>query len=366
LEKREDLTLTGTKGTMTNKQRVDALLNREKPDRVPIYPFGGGFSAVYNNSSIADLYTNPKVSLAAQRKAARDFDWVCVPEIAYAAFGGWEFGGEIKWPDGDFTQAPSVSRHVASTPEEVMDLRIPDVASAGIIPLQKKFFEVSSQESFDNEPWSIVIQLEGIFTCASNIVGIDQFSRWTLKKPAVVHRLVRLTTDFEIEMATYWKDIFGTDGVLLWGGDPVSSNQVISPKTFETFNLPYRKEVHEKVLAMGYKTIFMHICGEQNENLPFWTQIPMGDPGIVSFGHEVDLEKAAEYFPSDIVVGNLEPAVIQTATPEEVYAASRAVIEKGKKLPCGFMFAPGCELPPMAPVENVKAMTTAVNDFGWF
>jgi uroporphyrinogen decarboxylase len=110
----------------------------------------------------------------------------------------------------------------------------------------------------------------------------------------------------------------------------------------------------------------MHICGEQNANLPYWAKVPMGDPGLVSFGHEVDLETAAKYFPNDIIVGNLEPAIIQTKTADEVYEAARVVITKGKKLPTGFIFAPGCELPPMAPVENVKAITRAVNDFGWY
>ena len=91
-----------------------------------------------------------------------------------------------------------------------------------------------------------------------------------------------------------------------------------------------------------------------------------GDPGIVSFGHEVDLTKAAEYFPNDIMAGNLNPTIIQEETPEEVYEASREVIEKYKTLPGGFMFAPGCELPPMAPVDNVRAMTRAVNDVGYY
>jgi uroporphyrinogen decarboxylase len=354
------------KDIMTNRQRVEALLNREKPDRVPIYPFGMGFSAVYCKASIAQVYNDPEVSLAAQRKAAEDFDWVFVPDIAYAAFGGWEFGGEIQWPDGEFSQAPMITRHVVQSPEDVMNLKMPDVASAGIIPIQKKFLELSSQEGLDNKPWNIVFQLEGTFTCASNIPGTDRFSRWILKRPEIAHRLMRLAADFGLEVAKYWKNIFGTEGVLPWGGEPVASNQVISPKTFETFNLPYRREVHEKVLDMGYKTIFMHICGEHNQNLPHWAQIPMGDPGIVSFGHEVDLEKAAEYFPNDIIVGNLEPAIIQVGTAEEVYEASRIVIEKGKRLAEGFMFGPGCELPPMAPVENVKAMTEAVNDFGWY
>jgi len=118
------------------------------------------------------------------------------------------------------------------------------------------------------------------------------------------------------------------------------------------------------VLSMGYKTIYMHICGEHNANLPYWAQIPFGDPGIVSIGHEIELEKAGEYFPSHIILGNLEPTVIQTGTAEEVYEGVRKVVEKGKNLSGGFIFSPGCELPPMAPVENIRAMTKAVNDFG--
>ena len=141
---------------------------------------------------------------------------------------------------------------------------------------------------------------------------------------------------------------------------------MISPKQFETFVLPYAREINEKVLSLGYRHIFCHICGEQNLNLPLWAKIPFGDPGLVSFGHEVALEKAAAYFPNDIIIGNLEPAIVQNGTPEEVYEATRKVVETGKNLPGGFIFAPGCELPPKAPIENVKMMTRAVEDFGWY
>ncbi len=351
---------------MTNRERVHALLNREKPDRVPIYPFGGSFSLIHAGYSIADMFSNPEIALAAQRKAAEDFDWILVPSMFYAAFGGWEFGGEIKWPEKETDQAPTVARHPVKTPEEVMNLKVPDIAGAGIIPLQKHFCDLASRVNHEYKPWRVAIQMEGTFTFASNITGVDLFSRWIIKRPDVAHHMMRLTVDFEVALLEYFKGLYGTEYVLLWGGDPVSSNQLISPKTFEVFNLPYRKELHEKALDMGFKTIFMHICGEQNQNLPYWARIPMGNPGIVSFGHEVDLEQAAKYFPNDIVVGNLNPTIIQTGTPEEVYEASRGVIEKGKGLPCGFMFAPGCQLPPKAPIENVQVMTKVVHDFGWY
>jgi uroporphyrinogen decarboxylase len=354
-------------GTMTDRERVEALLRREKPDRVPIYPFAAaGFAVVYTRASIADAYNKPEVALAAQRKTCQDFGWVFAPMLGYAGFGGWEFGGVMKWPSGEFAQAPMITRRAVESEEDVWNLKTPDVKSAGITPLAMEFFRLSFQERLDNEPWNVTNHIEGAFNVAANICGIDLLGRWLLRKPDLAHRLLELASDYLIERARYMRDSFGVESVLPGGGEPSASNAVISPKHFEVFALPYIKKVFESVLAMGYKHTCIHICGEQNQNLPYWAQISFGDPGLISIGHEIEFETAAKYFPNDIILGNLEPAIIQTQTPEGVYEASRKVIEKGKECPGGFMFSPGCEMPPMAPAENVMAITRAVNDFGWY
>ena len=92
----------------------------------------------------------------------------------------------------------------------------------------------------------------------------------------------------------------------------------------------------------------------------------MGDPGIVSVGHEVDLKKVAEDFPRDIIMGNIEPVIIQFKTPDEVYEVTCKVVEYGKTIPGGFILSSGCTFPPRAPRENVEAIIRAVNDNGWY
>jgi uroporphyrinogen-III decarboxylase len=42
------------------------------------------------------------------------------------------------------------------------------------------------------------------------------------------------------------------------------------------------------------------------------------------------------------------------------------VIREGKKISARYIFSLGCELPPHTPVENLIALTRAVNDFGWY
>ena len=77
-------------------------------------------------------------------------------------------------------------------------------------------------------------------------------------------------------------------------------------------------------------------------------------------------KRPAKYFPNDIILGNLNPSIVQTGTPDEVYEATRKVVEEGKKLSGRFIFSTGCDIPPRSPVENVRMMTQAVKDYGWY
>jgi uroporphyrinogen decarboxylase len=125
--------------------------------------------------------------------------------------------------------------------------------------------------------------------------------------------------------------------------------------------------VHERALKMGIKLFSTHICGEQNLNLKCWQEVPMGEPGIMTFGHEVDLNKAKEMFGEKCIIGgNVNPTKIQFGTGREVYNLCKEAIEKGKESAKGYVLMPGCELPPEAPPYNVYMMRKAVEDFGYY
>ena len=106
---------------------------------------------------------------------------------------------------------------------------------------------------------------------------------------------------------------------------------MIGPKHFEEFALPYIKEYNEKVLDLGFKTIFVHLCGEQNANLPFWAEIPMGDPGIISIGHEVELETAAKYFPITISKSRAGKLRSSSSVPCRLSSAQMLIVIAGMK-----------------------------------
>jgi uroporphyrinogen decarboxylase len=351
-----------TKAQTTSAERMGALLSGKRPDRVPFNPFAQGFCARTVGCDIADIYSNPRKSFEAQLSTKEMYGYDANPAYAYASQGGWELGGEIQFPQGQYSQAPVVSRLPINSIEDIERLEIGDVSQAGAVPLMMEFAALQKEHGM-----GMTVQCDTPFKIAVNAMEWSKMARLMLKEPAHAHQYLRKTTDFCIKLVAHWVDVFGPEKVMCTGGAPTESNVLISPKQFETFSLPYIIELHEKAFAMGVKRFSEHVCGEHNLNLEYWQQVPMGDHGIMSFGHEVDLEKAKKMFGENcIIAGNMEPATLQLGTPGEVYELCKQTILKGKDAPMGYIFMPGCELPPDTPPYNLYVMKKAVEDFGYY
>ena len=269
-------------------------------------------------------------------------------------------------PDSQYAQAPATIRFPVETEEDVRKLKTPDIKSSPSIAREVEFYRITYTERFDNEPFRAYLPMGDPFGFVGRLCRLEQLAKWMLRKPELVLDMMDFARRYIEEMMRYWRSTFGTDGVIARSGGVISSNQIISPKLFERFVLPSLKESHSKILNMGYRYIYCHICGDHNLNMKYWEQVPMGNPGFISVGHESDLEMVARHFPRDIILGNLEPSILQTGTPDKVYESTREVIEKGKKLPCGYIFSLGCQFPPRADLKNVRAMNQAIEDYGWY
>jgi len=344
---------------MTSEERMEALFNREPVDCVAYVHRGYGFSAKNTGFAVADIYEHPDKSFEAQMRTIQQYNSDGTPHYTFVAYGSWEFGGDIEWPDDRLGSGPTVSRRPVQTPEDLMALELPDVKTAGAIPKMMEFAKIQEKQG---QPISFVCGSP--FTHAANLCGVDTFMLWIAMYPDVVHRAMRLMTDHILQVAEYFISIFGKDRVIARSAAPTDG--LISAKHFKEFILPYLKELHSTVLEMGADHIYCHICGEQNHLLDLWAEVPFGDPGMLSFGQEVDLLTAAEKFPDHIICGNVDPQIVALKEPEEIYEACRISIEKGKQIKNGFVLMGGCELSPATPPYNIYLMSKAREEFGWF
>ena len=84
---------------MTPQERMAAILNGERPDRVPCIPFIFGHTAIVCGHPIAKTYDDAEISFMCQLRAQELYGYDGGTLYRYATFGGWDFG-EIVVVDG--------------------------------------------------------------------------------------------------------------------------------------------------------------------------------------------------------------------------------------------------------------------------
>ena len=353
---------TDNKDNMLSIERVNSLLNRLKIDRVPFFPFSLGFSAKNVGYPIGSVYSEPVRSFDAQLWTQQMYGHDQDPFFGSAVYGASEFGGEVEIPIDDSIQSPRIIRYPVQSLEDVDKLKLPDPQAAGNLP---KALEFSKMQESHGGLISLVVG--GVFTTAGNICDIKNLCMWIAREPEAVHRVVQLAADNILSAARLWVKTFGTQRLLVQIWEPTAANSIISPRNFEKFVLPYQQKLHQEILGLGVKHILCHICGEQNKNLPLWSQVPMGDPGIVSLGQQVSLADGIKYFGAkNIVAGNLDTSLVANGAANEVYEAAKKCILAGKDAPNGYILMTACETPSSTPPYNFYMLIKAIDDFGFY
>jgi uroporphyrinogen decarboxylase len=333
---------------------ADTPLIRWRAGRVPAYLFAADWSVALAGLPPSAVHDDPEQSFHAQLRAQELYGFDSPPYYAYATYGTWEHGAQLGFPCSELRQEPTPPYYPVRTEQDIETLEPPDVTQAGMLPQAMRF---SLLQRDCGLPASVV--MGGTFTIAGNICGLDRLLRWMMASPGTIHQIMQRACDHLADIVDHWVGVFGADQLVPYIWESLPTNRIMSPRHFGEFVLPYQRQLHERILAMGVGQILCHICGDQRRNLGYWAQIPMGEPGLVSVGPEIDLEETSQTFPKSVLAGNIDPSVIQMGTPEEIFALATKCIETGKKHRGGFVLASGCELDPETPPENLQYMITA-------
>ena len=279
----------------------------------------------------------------------------------WANAGGAEFGGEIEFPYRKYTGAPMMKKNPVQNEDDAWNLRPCRTTSlpSGTIPVALEFSRLQYEAGMP-----VTVQVGSPLTWAGSVCGEERLMLWIIKKPDLVHHVLRVITDFILQKADYWIERVRS-GAAHGLRSLHRDQQALLPQAVRDVRAsPTCKEIHDHLTAMGVGIFLSHICGEQNKNLPLWSQLSFGKRGMISVGKEVALSTASQAFPECVIMGNVDPVTVQEGTPEEVLALCRDCIEEGKDHPGGYALMTGCEVPPQAPPVNVGQMVTACREFG--
>lgn len=194
----------------------------------------------------------------------------------------------------------------------------------------------------------------GPFTLAGQLFGVEDFMRATFKRKKEAHK----TLDFATRLLKEFYRPLVEDGTIPMTSiaDPTASGDLISPRTFKVYCLPYLQPLIEWFKGHQAYT-WLHICGDTTDKLDL-----IADTGTDCFSidYKVDVAVAKEKVGHRVcLAGNVDPVSrLDRGTAEQVRESSLACLEAGSP-GGGFVLTTGCDVTPTTPLENLKAMLEA-------
>ena len=329
---------------MNAKERVMAVINHEKPDRMPC--FGANSTVTYEQMEKVGAFWpeghDKAEAMAKQALAAYTvlgFDAVRLPfcqTFEAVALGCIRKPGKVRELEG-FPGIEHPPPYKLDDTPEFPD----DFLSRGYIPELIKAVEILKKEVGDEVP--IVAGIIGPFTIAGSLLDSVPILKATFKTPDKLPPFLEVA---EKAGTTLAKALVEAGADIISCEDMTASPELIAPKTYREFELEYQRRQFE---AIPVPTI-LHICGNVDPIVEW-----MGQTGadILSLEPKASARLARQKCGSDIVLmGGVDTATtLFMKDPETVKEGCEETIEDGIQI-----LAPGCAVAPGTPMENLLAM----------
>lgn len=290
-----------------------------------------------------EVYLSPQKHLELAMLMDREFEADFVYPLDDGAVFVETLGLPLLRPDYDF---PSVLENPVKTAEGLEKLEMPDPYASGRMPLYLEALRLIAGSS--EKP--LAISLQGPFTLGVELVGVADFARAIIRRPAFVEAVL----DFSNRLVAAYAAAVVKAGVrFLCISEPTSV--IISPAHFETLVGRRLRELFGRLPADVWRVL--HICGDTNYLLP--QMLDCGAEGL-SLDQVMDLPGTAKRAPEDVVIiGNLDPVyVLREMDPAGVRERTLELLRSMKDFP-NFLFSFGCDCTPDTPLENLKAALAA-------
>lgn len=371
-----------TRDTLTSEERVNAAVNLQYPDRVPVIPQIYQFALKHKGLPVVSMAGGNPANWPANIQAIRD---------TFNDLGGYDgcWIAGISWPISSWRINTVFGKYLSPGEQNI-----------------PKDFEVQYQEreeikfeDYDtiiNKGWNGFLKeyipretgrsVEQIDAAQKYLAGITLEAQkyWKMRKVPVlagalliscemtlalgrtlpkfmmdVHRhpdkikavMEAMTPDF-IDNNLKDLEFFGIPWVVF--SLERGSGSYFNLKLYEDIFFPQLKKQVEAFVAKGNRCV-LHFDTDWTKNLPYIKELP-AKSCICQFDSITNIFKAKEILGTHMcIMGDVSASLQSLGSKEEVIAYCEKLIDICGK-DGGFILSSGCEVPPDAKFENVKAM----------
>ena len=336
-------------GNFSPKERLLMKLRGENTDRPPVICPGGMLNAAivevmeHTGHVLPDGHTDAGIMTLLARDISELTGFenygvpFCMTVEAEALGSSIDLGSISCEPKIAKERFASVSEALLSSPIDAGDHeRVATIASA-----------VNNLAGGDVP---VIGSITGPVSAAASLVDPMVFFKELHKDKENAHRVLNIVTDWLIDYAVILCDN-GADVITI--ADPTATGELLGPRYFEEYGLPYINRMVETIQGMATPVI-VHICGQISSIAKHVAKIK-GD--AISTDAVVNLRLLKKEYPHLTTMGNMSTIRLEQGTPDGVTRGTDVLLRNGIDI-----IAPACGLGTATPLKNIAAFTSRVKE----
>lgn len=331
------------------KERLLRSLNKQGVDRPPVICPGGMMNAAIVDVMEKTGHTLPAAhhegalmeALAHDVQANTGFENFGIPfcmTIEAEALGSAVDYGSLKCE-------PKIQKEAFASVKDVI------FAPLGVIAKNRRASAVLQAlnvlaKTYPDIP--AIGSITGPVSAAASLVDPMTFFRELRREREGAHGLLAHVTAELVE----WAQLMADNGAALISiADPTATGEILGPKLFEEYALPYLNQIIDAVQKTGTPVI-VHICGDVRMVKKHLFNLR---GNALSVDAMVNLRELKEENPGLIAMGNLSTYLLDSGTTRTISAGTETLLRRGIDI-----IAPACGLSTSTPLENIQAFTRTV------
>ena len=249
-------------------------------------------------------------------------------------------GGEVE--DGDEVTEPHIIKYPLESVEEWRNLKALNPHKDGRLPA---ILTCTSLLSKGRPDIPVIGNLVGPLSLASSLIDATLLFRALRREPEEVHRMLGFLNDNSIR---YGQALISNGADLIVISDPSATGEILGPRMFDEFALPYLNAMIAGIHMLG-KPVIVHICGNV---APVQELLKKLDSECISVDSVVNIKEMRNAIPGKKLMGNISAILLQNGPVDKIQTVSKNLLDFGVDI-----LAPACGLSAKTPVRHIRAMT---------
>lgn len=327
--------------------RIALTIKFGRPDRIPVIPQIFGHSARLCNIPLRDYCLNGDTLANCQLRALKYYQYDAVFAVADTSVEAEAVGVKLEYADNQY---PFITSNLFHTTTNLSSVKVPNPQQDGRMPQLLKAIRAMRSE-VGNETLVVGLVL-GPLTLAAQLMGLEPVLYAAVDNPGDFEQLL----DFCVKVQkTYGQAQLDAGAHLVMVFDPCAGPEIVPHQFFRELELPRVTEMFRLFKEQGTAASWLHIAGQTKSILPYY---PLAGVDIANFDYPVEPAVIHQLLPQVCVDGNIRSLAFIEDEPENIDDLACKLVSAFAARG-GYILSSGCEIPPEAKPDNIKALVEA-------